>query len=131
MILLDSNVWYAYFNREDHFHKKATEIINQAEMVVVPYCVAVEVATILTYRKSKESANVFLMRLVNSQSARLVENGYEQELFFFLHFKTKMSFTDYTLAYMSNQYGYKLVTFDKQLEQFAKKNKGKVVRLKE
>lgn len=127
MTLVDSNVWFAYFDTSDVFHAQAVAIIERADKLVLPYCVLLEVAALLTYRISKAVADEFLTLAVNIKQIFVIDNKTINELFYFLHYRTKMSFVDYSLAYLSNQYGHTLVTFDKQLERFAKKNKGKIV----
>ncbi len=129
MILVDSNVWYAYLDTNDHFHKQAVEVIESANKLVLPYAVLLEVATLLAYRISKTVADNFIMIAVNINEIMIIDNDTDKELFYFLNHKTKMSFADYSLSYLSSQYGFELRTFDKQLERFAKKNKAKVVTL--
>jgi len=132
MILADSNVWFAYFDRSDDFHEQAVDVIEGAKALglVLPYSVLTEVATLLAYKRGKNIADEFLMTILNTQEISVIDNEPDVEVFYFLNFETKMSLVDYSCAYLSNQYSHKLVTFDRQLKQFAKRNKDVVIRLR-
>ena len=59
--LLDSSVWVALFLDFDTQHKKAEQLFEKLSgTIYVPYCVASEVITVLTYKHSKEQADNFI-----------------------------------------------------------------------
>jgi len=122
MVLVDSSVWFAYFDIEDHQHKQASDFFStNQDVIIMPYSVANELATVFAYSHSKELADEFVQTAINNQQIKIVDNSFPKEALYFLSFNTKMSFTDYSLACLAKNNGYQLITFDKQLEKFFKK----------
>ena len=126
MVLLDSNVWVALFNEGDSFHEQAVRIFEQIEdeEIILPYVIAAETATVLTYKLSKKAANFFLETAINNQGIQIINNDFPREAIFFLGFKEKMSFQDFSLVFLAKQKGYKLLTFDKQQEKLLRRISG-------
>lgn len=132
-VIFDTNVWIGLLDEDDSLHRQAKSMLNTIKAkIIVPYCVAMEVANILVARVSKEEANQFLFHIINNQDIELVDNDFVKDIVFFGSFDKKMSFTDYSLISLARDKGYELITFDKSMKKFMKspKMRGKVVRLK-
>jgi len=114
--VLDSSVWVALFLNFDTHHTKAERIFSRLKgKVYVPYCVLNEVATVLTYKHSKEQADRFLAFFARNRDVILLDDTFSEEANFFMSLKTRVSFTDAALLLFSKKLKTKLVTFDKQL----------------
>lgn len=120
--LLDSSVWVALFLDFDTQHKKAEQLFEKLRgTMYVPYCVASEVITILTYKHSKEQGSKFIAFIENNRAILLFDDNFRDELAFYKSMRAKVSFTDAALLFLSKRLEAKLVTFDKQLERLSKK----------
>lgn len=120
--IIDSSVWVALFLDADTQHPKATRLFPVLALpIYVPYCVIVEVATVLTYKHSKEQADGFLKYLDGNRDIVLIDDTLQDEMLFFRSLAQKISFTDAALIFLSKKLGVRLVTFDRQLKQIAKK----------
>ncbi len=116
MHLIDSSVWVALFLTFDTNHQKAKSLIGKVNRpIFIPYSVVAEVATVLTYKHSKEQADNFIDYIVGNQDMVLLNNDLNEELRFFKTLKKKLSFTDASLIHLSQKLGVAIITFDKQL----------------
>ena len=126
MYLLDSSVWVSLFLDCDLLHERAVEVFSQINSkIYIPYCVVVEVATVLTYKHSKNQANNFLEYVENNNDIVLFENQIFSEIDFFKKIDSKISFTDASLIFLANKMNLRFITFDKQIIQILKRNKQK------
>ncbi|OGJ50074.1 hypothetical protein A2335_03560 [Candidatus Peregrinibacteria bacterium RIFOXYB2_FULL_32_7] len=118
MIILDANVWIAFFNKDDSQHKKAVTIFECiGEIVHMPEYVLIEILTILKLKVNKKVVSNFLEFLNDCLG---VEIFYTQRdvlkkvmYFFGRKYYQKLSFVDQYLLYLS-KYA-KIITFDKAL----------------
>lgn len=116
-IILDSNVFIAFYFEKDSLHKEAVLLIEQIgeKEILLPYCVLQEVTTILAYRSGKKVADQFLEDAQRADNVLIIPDQPQPEIEFYKKFKEKISFTDIALIYLSLQYNALLITFDKQL----------------
>jgi len=124
MIILDSNVWVSYLNKDDSQHKKAKKVFQETDdSIVVPEYVIIEVCTILLKKTDKETANNFIELVFNNQNTEVL--FFSEFIFgeFVDNFKDtqnkKLSFIDTALLYLSKSY--QVITFDKELQKTIKK----------
>ena len=80
-----------------------------------------EVATILAYKHSKEQADNFIRFIEITQDLISLDDHMEEEMKFYVSLKSRISFTDAVLLFLSNKLKANLLTFDKQLERLNKK----------
>jgi predicted nucleic acid-binding protein len=115
--IIDSSVWIALFLDFDSQHEKAIKLMSTIDgVLIVPYCVATEVITVLTYKHSVEQALGFISYIENNNDIELIENNIDEEIKFFQKKQKKISFTDHSLWYLAKKHNAELLTFDKQLE---------------
>lgn len=123
-IIFDSNVWIAYFRKEDSLSEKAKGIFKNYEgVVIVPEYIFLEVATVLQVRTIKEIADSFAeMVLENDQVELLFSNEilFEETRKIFLKQEKKLSFADCSLVYLSSEY--EVITFDQALQKVLENN---------
>ena len=114
--LIDSSVWVSLFLNFDSQHNKAEKLITEINgKIYVPYCVAMEVTTILTYKHSKEQANNFLSYIEDNNDIILLDNQIYPEIQFFKTVENKISFADISLIFTAKKMNLTLLTFDKQI----------------
>jgi predicted nucleic acid-binding protein len=71
--IIDSNIFYALFVSDDTLHDDAMTLLatlDTAELIVT-YGVIQEVTTLLTYRKGKEIADIFVQHLLDAGNVML------------------------------------------------------------
>ena len=122
-IILDSNIFVAFYFENDSLHNDALKIMQEIVdfTIILPYCVIQEVSTILTYRIWKHAADTFLEDIKLASNIILVDNNLTEEIDFFGKIKNKISFTDVSLIHLSLKFNALLITFDKQLLSIANK----------
>ena len=114
--LIDSSVWVALFLDFDSQHKKAKEVFSKINgKIYIPYCVITEVATILTYKHSKEQADNFLDYILDNNDIISIDNQIYPEIQFFKSIQYKISFIDISLIFIAKKMNLILLTFDKQI----------------
>ena len=76
MILLDSNIWIAFFNFDDSQHKNAKKVMLRVskEFAVSEY-VIIEVCTVLTQKVNKQAANKFLDFIFRNTDIQILYSG--------------------------------------------------------
>ncbi|MEK7541826.1 MAG: type II toxin-antitoxin system VapC family toxin [Patescibacteria group bacterium] len=122
--LIDSSVWVALFLDFDTHHRKAERILSTVSGTIsVPYCVIAEVATVLAYKHSKRLADNFLAYIRGNKDIECINDDPFAEMDFYVTLSQKISFTDGALLFLSRRMPATLITFDKQLERMAKKNR--------
>lgn len=119
MIILDSNVWIAFFYESDSQHKKAEKIVQELGLfVTVPEYVIVEVSSVLCLRASKKISNDFLESIFDNENIDILlsnEEFFNSVVENFKNFKNKkLSFIDVALLCLSKSY--QVITFDKDLQ---------------
>jgi len=121
MYILDSSVWIALFLDFDTQHEKAREVFEFLRgKIFVPYCVIAEVATVLTYKGSKEQANLFLEYLDNNRDIIKINNDYDLDMRAFRNMDRIISFADISIVSIAIENNLALVTFDKQMKSLYK-----------
>ncbi|TSC69807.1 MAG: hypothetical protein G01um101470_955 [Parcubacteria group bacterium Gr01-1014_70] len=119
--LVDSSVWVALFLDFDTQHEKAARAISHINgPIFTPYCVIVEVATVLAYKHSKAQADAFLGYLSENRDIALIENVIEEEIMFYRSITKNVSFTDSSLIFLAKKLDARLITFDLELARIAK-----------
>jgi len=120
--LVDSSVWVALFLEFDTQHRKAEHVVQKLSgTIYLPYGVLAEVATVLTYKHSKQLADNFIAYARDNRDLTIMNDDAFDEMAFFLTIPHKLSFVDISLVFLSKKYNATLITFDKQLERVAKK----------
>ena len=120
--LIDSSVWAALFLDFDVQHRKAVRVIRKTSgLIYAPYCVIVEVTTVLAYKHSKQLADNFIAYLRDNKDIRIINDDASDETDFYATVSQKISFTDAALLFLSDKLGADLLTFDAQLARIAKK----------
>lgn len=122
MHIIDSSIWVALFLDFDVNYEKAIEIFSQInDKIYLPYCVISEVATVLTYKHSKEQADGFLEFISDNEDVILIDNEMKNEIDFYKKINKRVSFTDASLVFLAEKFGLLLITFDKQMISLIKK----------
>jgi len=119
MTILDSNVWVAFFDKDDSFHRKAVQIVsNLQERIVLPEYVLLEVTTVLSRKAGKSSADIFLQKVFANRDVQVLSSSQqfldEVVQLYLSRTNKKLSFVDYALLYLSGKMN--VVTFDKDLK---------------
>lgn len=121
MTIIDSNVWIAFFHRNDSFHDLAVETLfriqKEEKLIITEYCL-LEVSTVLQMRAGHRVAQQFLERIQDNQDIEIL---YSSELqtkevmqFFQKHNFEKLSFVDQSLLVLSKKHT--IITFDQNLK---------------
>mgnify|MGYP001569037376 FL=1 len=119
--LVDASVWIAYFDANDALYQKAQSVIDAKEnhtLIMTDY-VLQEVITVFLYKK-QPSLIEELLNTLQKENVEIVsvENFFLTSILKFIkHFryKPKMSLTDWSLLSLAIEFGFPLLTFDKQL----------------
>ena len=124
MIILDSNIWISYLDKNDNQHKKAEKIFRKTNaVIIVPEYVIIEVCTVLLKKTNKETANGFIKIVFDNQNTEILFFNEIIFLSFVNNFENvcnkKLSFIDIALLHLSKSY--QIITFDKDLEKAIKK----------
>lgn len=122
MVILDSNVWIAFLNKNDSNHKKADEIfnklVNKREKIIITEYILLEVVTVLSQKVGKKLADQFIEIAGNTKRIEIISSSADflnDVLAFYLKQKNRnLSFVDYSLLYLSRQY--EILTLDKELK---------------
>ena len=122
MYLLDSNVWIALYNPNDSSHQRSKadfeKIASEHQRIVISDHVLSEVFTHILYRFGRQDALAFLDEVLNNPEILIhtLNSGDIREISEEIaHSKPKLSFTDEVLRFLSDRYGYWLLTYDKDL----------------
>ncbi|MBI4252734.1 type II toxin-antitoxin system VapC family toxin [Candidatus Uhrbacteria bacterium] len=120
--LVDSSIFVALFLDFDANHQDAVHLMEVLNGTLYITSGAVgEVATVLTYKHSKEQADLFLEYLVQSDHMTMLGEWLDDEITFFASLPQRISFVDSTLLMRAQRMNLSVVTFDRQLKQIAKK----------
>ena len=117
MLVFDSSVWIALFVDSDAHHGAALKALEQSVgQIYVPYIVIEEVATLLTYKQSKEQADKFITFIKDDARTVVVDSTIEGDMELFLKNPRRMSFADISIMAFASRMGLQLITFDKEME---------------
>ncbi|HAM88058.1 MAG: hypothetical protein US83_C0019G0004 [Candidatus Falkowbacteria bacterium GW2011_GWC2_38_22] len=119
MIILDSNIWIAYLNKNDNQHNKAVSFFDKIkENILITEYIILEVATVLSMRIDKKTADSFIDFVTNNQDIEVMSSSdefFKKTLDFFLKYKNgNLSFVDVSLLMLSKKF--QVFTFDRNLE---------------
>lgn len=121
--LIDSSVWVALFLEFDTQHRKAAQTIEKCTgAVYLPYCVILEVTTVLTYKHSKQLADNFIAYARDNRDITIINDDALEEMVFYAMTPHELSFVDISLIFLSGKLDAALVTFDARLGRAAKKS---------
>jgi predicted nucleic acid-binding protein len=124
-LLLDTNVWVGMVSKEDSLHARSLDFaqsIRPEDTLLLPDCIVEEVASVLTYRYSKQKANEWLAYTLKNNATMLVPTNITSLVKFFIQSSISMSFTDHALVYIAEHHKAELITFDEQLLKVYKKS---------
>ena len=123
MIVLDSNVWIALFDKDDSLHARAQRAVGELkERVALPEYVILEVTTVLAQKAGKLFADSFLQKVYANRDIQIIVSSgqfLDELVLFYLSSNAKnLSFVDYALLLLSRRM--RVLTFDKNLEKTLK-----------
>lgn len=122
--LVDANIWIAYFNQADPQSAKAKQYVHNLEdsndRVLVTDFVLQETVTILLYKNQSKAVGQFLNYIRDRDNIEIVsiDSDLWNTTFKYIQgykFKPKLSFTDWSLLFLADEFNFNLLTFDKQL----------------
>ena len=124
MIILDSNVWVAFFNKSDSQHQKAKKNLKEITgKVTATEYVILEVCSVLLVRAGKQVANKFLEIVFDNDDIEILlsDGGFFEKVInlFQENNNKKLSFVDVSLLCLSKSH--QIITFDKELLKELKK----------
>ena len=119
MVILDSNIWVAFFDEYDSTHQKAVNIFaSMTEKVLITEYIILEAVTIISQKKNKGVANKFLEKISVSENIKVHSSSQEfldEVVNFYLEKSNRsLSFVDYSLLFLSQKI--QIITFDKKLK---------------
>ena len=124
MTILDSNVWIAYFNKNDSLHEKAVKIFSTVKNIAITEYIVAETATVILNKADRKTANKFLEIILDNSDITILHSDkrfFEETARTFTEIISgKLSFIDISLLFLSKKY--KIITFDEKLEKIIKKS---------
>ncbi|MBD3389511.1 PIN domain-containing protein [Candidatus Micrarchaeota archaeon] len=132
MLVLDTSLIISFFNNSDVFHSQAVEKFKNFEKdkkrLLVTNYVLNEAVTVMLRKanltKSKELLE-FLLEYKNMEIFHIDADGFMEVVKTFKNQKSYLSFTDCSLLWMAKYYGFKIETFDKNLDSELEKLAGR------
>ncbi len=123
MIILDTNVVYAFFIQEDSLHEKAVDLIRQyqnQDLFIIPR-IWEELMTLISIRFNSKKAILFDQTLKKSgfifYDPKIKQNEVWTK-FWRKKSPHRMSFADCVLGYLNNEKGITVLTFDQELQKY-------------
>lgn len=116
-IVIDSNIFIAFYNEADANHEHALFAVREFEnstLVVHPYVIQ-EVVTVLTYRFGLVVAKKFILDIRGSGNITIPGVDVVGDMQYFSQTNKKISFTDAALVRLVQSMNASLLTFDKQM----------------
>ncbi len=124
MIVFDSSIWVAYFNKNDSQHDAALSVVEKnSDPVGVFECVVIEVCNVLHMKAGKEIACQFLEVILDNDDISVLfgdEIILRTAAELFSGQKGDLSLVDCILAQFSRNHT--VVTFDGKLEKHIKRS---------
>ncbi len=128
MVIYDSNIWIAYFNKRDSQHRKARELIGSTitkEKIAVTEYILTETCSILLFNAGREIVSVFIEEVIRNKDIEIIYSDrafFNQTLNLFQNSKEiRLSFIDTSLLFWSRFH--EVITFDAALGKAIKKLK--------
>ncbi|MBI2410762.1 MAG: PIN domain-containing protein [Candidatus Kerfeldbacteria bacterium] len=132
--LTDANIWIAYFDKGETQSELAKEflefMIEQYYPIIISSLVIQEVMTVLLYKNKHTLAQDFMEYIQRQPTISIlsVDESLLEKITVYMkkhQFRPKLSFTDWSLLFLTEHAKLDLVTLDKQLantyKRFAKK----------
>lgn len=120
-VLVDANIWIAYFDKTDSLYNKAQSVIDSKanNVLLLTDYVIQEVITIFLYKK-QHNLIPELMKTIKEENVEIitVESIFLKSLLQFIedcHYRPKLSLADWSLLFLTEELGIPLLTFDRQL----------------
>ena len=117
MMIIDSSVWIALYDRSDNQHARAVDKSGTSANVVLPEYVVLETSSILLLKAGKDVAEKFLSYALGSSEVTILHSSPEffhaTVQLFRLDSNKKLSFVDTSLLLLSELH--EIVTFDRVL----------------
>ena len=117
MMIIDSSVWIALYNKADNQHAKAMSISATFANVALPEYVFLETCTLLLAKAGRDVAELFLAYALDSADVTVLHSSpefFQATTSLFRHLTNKnLSFVDVSLLVLSESY--EVITFDKAL----------------
>ncbi len=118
MIILDSNVWIGFLSVNDSNHEQAVRVWSGLVWpILLPEYVLLEVATVLSLRVDKKTADAWLAYVFDNKDVELLPSNGEFLLEVAAWYLRKphrgLSFVDVALLYLGKHHT--VITFDAQL----------------
>ena len=103
MYCFDTSVWVALFLEFDVHHKEAARIMEGVgyNSIYLPYSIASETITVLTYKHSKKQAEAFIDFIKGDSRIIFLDNHLASELAFYKTISRRLSFADASLVHLS------------------------------
>ena len=125
ILIFDSSFLFALINKKDSLHNEALKFkYLMTEMRILPDFIILEVATILRNKVSEEMSINFVNSFTDTEGVQ-IKSFFEYFGNFCGEFTNlenkKLSFVDASLLALHKTGKYKIITFDKNLEQQIKK----------
>lgn len=107
----------ALFLGFDTHHREAARIMEGVgdNSIYLPYSIASETVTVLTYKHSKKQAEAFIDFVKSDVRIIFLNDDLVSELDFYKTVRRRISFADASLIYLARTRGVSVVSFDKQL----------------
>lgn len=119
--IVDANVWIAYFDKDDLLYDQAKTLIDtttQKTLVFTSYLIQ-EILTVFLYKnKSRLTKNLLLTLKKPDIEIVNVEHDFLKSIIQLAQdnkYQPKLSLTDWSLLFLAEEFGFQLLTFDKQL----------------
>lgn len=119
-IILDSNIWIAYFDKNDSTHLAAIKVFESLNSkIFITHFLISEISTILQFKLWKDFSDLFL-DWIKDRNIEIIEL---EDFDILIDFYTKndfkkLSFIDHSLLLLSKDF--EVITFDKDLNKLIK-----------
>lgn len=114
MKIFDTSVYIAAFLEQDAHHEEGKRILDtESGKILLPYCVVLEILTVLTYKHSRGLADAFWNFVLQDSRFTLLDAGVLEDTSFWERTIKRISFADITIVFLARKYEAELVTFDK------------------
>ena len=128
MVILDTNIWYAYLSEDDYLHVRAENVFETMDDdILIPEYVLSELCSLLARKKRKDSADRFIELAESNEHVELLPSSPQ----FFSEVRSRfqsiqssrLSFVDVALIVLSHSI--RVYTFDATLYKHLKSRTAK------
>ncbi len=128
MIVLDTSIIISFFDVEDVFHDAAVEKFEMFEKkkkrILITDYILNEAVTVMLRKRGLNNSKLlleFLLEYKNMEIFHIDADGFMEVVGTFRNQDSKLSFVDCSLLWLARYYGFKIETFDKDLQKELKK----------